>query len=97
MKKDVINVMPNNFNYALERIALLRCQALKNSIMKCNLIETFDELISAGWLAPVDNALKKNSCWYLPFSLTKQKKPRVVFDGAASYKGFSLRALMQLS
>ena len=90
MKKDIIKVLPNNFNYALERTALLRRQALKDPKMKCTLIETFDELISAGWLAPVDTALKKNSCWYLPFFLTKQKKPRVVFDGAASYKGFSL-------
>ena len=90
MKKDMINVLPNNFNFALERTALLRRQALKNSKMKCTLIETFDELISAGWLAPVDNALKKNSFWYLPFFLTKQKKLRVAFDGAALYKGFSL-------
>ena len=90
MKKDVIKVLPNNFNYTLEYTALLRCQALKNSKMKCTLIETFDEMISAGWLAPVDNALKKNFCWYLPFFLTKQKKPRVVFDGATLYKGFLL-------
>ena len=41
-------------------------------------------------MAPVDSALIKNSCWYLPFFVTKQKKPRVVFDGAASYKGFPL-------
>ena len=34
MKKDVIKVWPNNFKYALERIALLRRQALKNSKMK---------------------------------------------------------------
>ena len=67
MKKDVINVMPNNFNYGLERTALLRRQGLKNSKMKCTLIETFDKLISTGWLAAVDNVLKKNSCWYLPF------------------------------
>ena len=90
MKKDVISVLPDNFNHALERTALLRRQALKNSKMKRTLIETFDELISAGWLAPVGNALKRNSCWYLPFFVTKQKKPRVKFDGAALYKRFWL-------
>ena len=84
MKKDVIKVLPNNFNYALERTALLRCQTLKNSRIKRTLIENYDEMISAGWLAPVDNALKKNSCWYLPFFLTKQKEPKVVFNNAAS-------------
>ena len=63
MKKDVINVLPNNFNYALKCTTLLCRQALKkNSKMKCTLIETFDELISASWLAPADNALKRNSC-----------------------------------
>ena len=90
MKKLVTDVSPNNFNYALECTVLLRRQALKNSKMKCTLIETFDELISAGWLAPVGNALKKNSYWYFPFFVIKQKKPRVVFDGAALYKGCSL-------
>ena len=54
------------------------------------LIETFYGLISAGWLAPVDSKLIKSSCWYLPFFVTKQKKPRAVFDGAASNKAFSL-------
>ena len=39
MKKDVIDVLPNNFHNALERTALLRRQALKNSKMKCTLIE----------------------------------------------------------
>ena len=87
-KKDVISVLPDNFNHALERTALLRRQALKNSKIKRTLIETFDELILADWLAPVGNALKRNSCWYLPFFVTKQKKPRVVFDGAALYKRF---------
>ena len=29
-------------------------------------------------------------CWYLPFFVTKQAKPRVVFDGAATYKDVSL-------
>ena len=65
------------FNYVLKPAALLRSQALKNLKMKRTLIKTFDQLISAGWLAPVDNEL-------FAF-VTKQKKPRVVFDGAASY------------
>ena len=82
--------MPNNFNYALKRTALLRRQALKNPKIKSTLIETFDKLISAGWWASVGSTLIKSSCWYLPFFVTKRKKPRVVFDGAASYKGFLL-------
>ena len=90
MMEDVINILPYNFNYASEHIALLRSQALKKSKMKRTSIKTFSELISAGWLAHIASALIKNSCSYLPFFITKQKKPGVVFDGVASYKGFLL-------
>ena len=30
MKKDVADILPNDFNYALKRTTLLRRQALKN-------------------------------------------------------------------
>ena len=73
MKKNVIHVLPDNFNYALERTALLHRQALKNWKMKRNLSETFDELILSGWLTPVDSAFKRDSCWYLPFFCNKTK------------------------
>ena len=53
MKKDVIDILPNNYNYVLERTALLRRQALKNSKIKRTLLETFGELIYTGWLTPV--------------------------------------------
>ena len=71
MKKDMIKVLPNNFNYAFERSVLLRRQALKNLKIKCTLIKTFDEPISASWLAPVDGAFIKSSRLYLAFFVTK--------------------------
>ena len=39
---------------------------------------------------PVDSNPLCKPCWYLPFFVTKQAKSRVVFDGAATYKGVSL-------
>ena len=47
--------------------------------------------ISEGWIENVEGKLvHDNGCWYLPFFVTSQEKSRVVFDGAASFKGASL-------
>ena len=55
------------------------------------LTETFEEMISDGWIETVDEKLvHDNGCWYLPFFVTSQEKSKVVFDGAASFKGASL-------
>ena len=68
----------------------LRRKALKNPQLKHTLVDTFRELLDAGWLVPVDKDSNDNRTWYLPFFVTKQDKPRVVFDSAASFKGVSL-------
>ena len=55
------------------------------------LFETFKEMISEGWVVPVyDGGAADSKCWYLPFFVTKQEKPRVVFDGAATFDGTAL-------
>ena len=55
------------------------------------LTETFEEMITEGWIETVDGKLvHDNGCWYLPFFVTSQEKSRVVFGGAASFKGASL-------
>ena len=41
-------------------------------------------------VSAVDSNMLCKPCWYLPFFVTKQVKPRVVFDGAATYKDVSL-------
>ena len=56
------------------------------------LFETFKEMISEGWVVPVyDGGAADSKCWYLPFFVTKQEKPRVVFDGAATFDGTALK------
>ena len=48
-------------------------------------------MIDKGWLVPVVNSkFVHDRCWYLPFFVSKQDKPRVVFDGAATFQGLSL-------
>ena len=38
----------------------------------------------------VDTFCEISDCWYLPFFVTKQDKPRVVFDEAAKFQGSAL-------
>ena len=64
----------------------MRENAQKIAKLKGMLSETFKEMISKGWVVPVDDGGATDSrCWYLPFFVTKQEKSRVVFDGAATF------------
>ena len=90
LKVDVVEALPNNYAYTLDRNFLLRKSALKNNCVKKTVIETFYKIISNEWLVPVDSNPSRKPCWYLPFFVTKQAKSRVVFNGAATYKGVSL-------
>ena len=90
LKVDVVKALPNNYAYALDCNFLLRKSALKNNSVKKTLIDTFHEIISNEWLVPIDSNPSCKPCCYLPFFVTKQAKSRVVFDGAATYKGVSL-------
>ena len=48
-------------------------------------------MISEGWIVPIGDAiLSDTKCWYFPFFVTKQDKARIVFDGAATFKGAEL-------
>ena len=86
---DVVNKLPNNHICALNRTEALRCTALKNTKTQQMLTETFYEIITEGRIVPV-NDVPNCPCWYLPLFITKQDKPRVVFDGAATFKGLSI-------
>ena len=90
LKNDVVEKLSHNFVSACERTVSLRRKALKDPQLKHTLVDTFRELLDAGWLVPVDKDSSNNRTWYLPFFVTKQDKPRVVFDGGASFKGVSL-------
>ena len=87
VKQDVIDILPDNYNYALKRTKSLRENAVKNSSLKDTLIATFAELIKKGWIEPVEKVDSDQTTWYLPFFVTKQGKPRVVYDGAATVGG----------
>ena len=88
LKMDVVTNFPDNYVCALKLTTNLRRNALENVKLKDILEEIFQEMISEGWIVPVDDAiLSDTKCWYLPFFVTKQDKARVVFDEAATFKG----------
>ena len=90
-KIDVVTNLPDNYVCALKRTTNLRCNALKNVKLKDILEKTFREIISEGWIVPTDDAiLSDTKSWYLPFSVTKQDKARVVFDRAATFERAAL-------
>ena len=80
LKSDIVNNLTNNFHSAVDRTTTLRKKALKDAGLKRILADTFHELIDKGWLVPVvDSDFDHDKCWYLPFFVSKQDKPRVVF------------------
>ena len=100
LKPEVIVRLPNNYHNALNRTLLIHKRALKNVKLReilLNtyqelLLNTFQELLDENWLVPVyDSISEQDKCWYLPFFVSRQDKPRVVFDGAATFKGVSLK------
>ena len=91
LKTNMLKSLPNNYSNALHRTQSLRQKALKNDELKRMLVDTFCEMINEGWIVPVNGEdLSDNGCWYLPFFVTKQDKPRVVFDGDAKFQGSAL-------
>ena len=94
LKAELIETLPDDYELALKRILSLRTSALKNPVLKHTLIDTFSELIKEGWIESVDNVHSVPPKWYLPYFVTKQGKPRVVYDGAATFGSVSLNQAM---
>ena len=90
LKAELTETLPDNYELALKHTLSLRTSALKNPVLKQTFIDTFSELIKEGWIKSVDNVHSVSPKWYLPYFVTKQGKPRVVFDGAATFGGVSL-------
>ena len=90
LKAELIETLPDNYELALKRTLSLRTSALKNPALKQTLIDTFSELTKEGWIERVDNVHSVSPKWHLPYFVTKQGKPRVVHDGAATFGGVSL-------
>ena len=94
LKAELIETPPDNYELSLKRTLSLRVSALKNPVLKQTLIDKFSELIEEGWIESVDNVHFVLPKWNLPYFVTKQGKPRVVYDGAATFGGVCLNQAM---
>ncbi|CAH8527045.1 unnamed protein product [Dicrocoelium dendriticum] len=88
--------LPDNRQFALMRLAMLRKRLLKNAALRQVHTKVVKENIFRGYaeLAPVQEQQKKGVTWYIPHhTVSHHRKPgkvRVVFDCQASYHGTSL-------
>ena len=91
LKSVVTERLPKNYAAALGRTESLRRNALKNVETRRMLTATFQEMITEGWILLLEeNSEDKSLCWYLSFFVTRQDRPRVVFDGATVFEGMFL-------
>ena len=94
LKSKKLEILPDNYDIALNRTLSLRKTALRNPQMRQTLTNTFHELISQKWIEPVECSVNKKPTWHLPFFVTKSVKPRVVYDGATTVNGVCLNQLV---
>ena len=81
LKPEVVERLPNNYHSAFNGTLLIQKRALKNVKLREILLNTFQELLDENWLVPVyDSISEQDKCWYLPFFVSRQDKPSVVFD-----------------
>ena len=95
--KDEKLKLPNNYSYAEKRLKIL-CRMLdKKPELKSFYVNKMKDLISTN-LERVENprVLFDNLglVWYISHFATKQKKPRIVYDGPAQYMGYSLNMIL---
>jgi len=84
--KEDVKSLPNNYDLAFKRLSSLRQTMLRKPPIKDTLINSMQELKQQGYILPADEATN-TLVNYLPYFLTTQTKPRVVYDGAATWKG----------
>uniref|UniRef100_A0A5S6QN79 DUF1758 domain-containing protein n=1 Tax=Trichuris muris TaxID=70415 RepID=A0A5S6QN79_TRIMR len=91
--------LPNNYSYVLQRLEQVENQMKRKPEERQVYIATIQEYIDKGWVEEVPLAAEKGKVWYLPHHAIIRvkdsvKKCRIVFDGSASYRGFSLNDML---
>ena len=85
--------LPDNFPLAAKRAEGLYRRMLKNPEHLQALVESMQVLQENKYIVPAnENAASQVN--YLPYFLTSQTKPRVVYDGAATFQGRSIKDLI---
>lgn len=91
--KNEQEVMPDNYESALNRLRNIERKLDKDSGLKSEYHRQVENLFTSGYAEEVAHESSSKRKWYLPhFAVTHptKKKKRLVFDAAAKYKGKSL-------
>ena len=87
--------LPNNRVMAVKRLDLLKRRLEKDVGLKRKYKETVEDYISLGHAQKIPDGLVGSTVWYLPHHPVvhpqKPDKVRVVFDCAATQRGFETR------
>ena len=83
--KNNVDKLPNNFDFPAKRVKNLREKIIINPAHLQPLLESIKLLKQNQYIVPVDQ--DSESVNYLPYFLTNQSKPRVVYDGSATFEG----------
>ena len=87
--KDNISSLSNNYQLAAKRLSSLRRRMLMKPEHERELTEAITELSENQFMIPA-NTGSNNHVNYLPYFLTTQSKPKVVYDGSAAFESNSI-------
>ncbi|XP_077976283.1 uncharacterized protein LOC120332657 [Styela clava] len=87
--------LPNNLDLAMSRLSSLKRKLVRDDDLRLKYVEIVQDYIAKGYAEKVTkcNLKKCNQIWYIPHFCVvhpQKLKPRVVFDGACQYRGYSL-------
>ena len=83
--KENVTSIPDNFDLAAKRLGFLRKRMLKDPEPTSKVEQSMQELKDYGAIKPAKPE-QTNVTNYLPYYLTDQTKPRVVYDGSVPWK-----------
>ena len=84
--KDTIDTLPSNFQLATKGLSSLRQRMVKNPKHMLAVAETMSMLKQRGYIIHADSHFQ-GKVNYLPYFLTSQAKPRIVYDAFAVVDG----------
>ena len=94
LKEEVVN-LENNYDLAAKRLNMLRKRMSRDALLADLVTTAIRELKQNNYIVAVhkdDEASGQHN--YLPYFLTTQVKPRIVYDGSARWKGQCINELI---
>ena len=84
--KEKISTLPNNYNLTAKRVMNLCQSMVKRPTLRQTVVDSMPSLKQRTYIvsAEKDTHAEVN---YLPYFLTNQGKPRIVYDGSVTHKG----------